>query len=150
MSQIPPLAHTVYMGGKAYKAGSVPPLEVAEQITSKAAWGGEVPDLTSTRDVPDSGGVPANSPVAHGLLGGDAALPAGANPGAGFEARPEGRPTDGGFGQAPAPLPTENPPLTDDPALADNPGLAGIPVRPGQDTPRPRTPRRTAAGPAKP
>jgi hypothetical protein len=119
MSTIPPLAYTVCIGTKAYPAGSVPPLEVAKQIKNKAAWGGEVPDLSDAHDSPQTADpVPLNAPVAPGLLGGDAGLPAGDNPDADFEAKPEGQPTDRGYGQAPAQEPATIPPQDGSDVLA--------------------------------
>lgn len=136
MSTIPELAYTVYLGGKAYKAGSVPPLEVAQKIKSRVAWGGEVPDLSGARDTPQTADpVPVNAPVAPGLLGGDAGLPAGDNPDAGFEAKPEGQPSDGGYGQASAREPAT---AGNQPASALEQGVA----------PRPRG-RRAAGSTAK-
>lgn len=102
MSIIPELAHTVHVGGRAYAAGTIPPVAIARQILNRAAWdGGEVPDFDDAEDTEHTAG-PADP---HALVSagfGDNAIPAQGDPVFGGP-RTEGLPTDGGPGQAAAP-----------------------------------------------
>jgi hypothetical protein len=104
MSLIPELAHTVHVGGRAYAAGTIPPVAIARQILNRAAWdGGELPDLDDAEDTEHTQG-PADP---HALVSagiGDNAIPAQGDPA--FEGpRTDGLPTDGGPGQAATSLP---------------------------------------------
>jgi hypothetical protein len=137
MSKIPALANSVTIGGKTYLAGTVPPLEVAKKITNGGAWPDEkVPDFDGASDSDETAKPVSNTErsTPAGLLGGDAALPAGDNPDADFEALPEGKPTDGGFGQAPAPEPAEaeNEPVDENRSEAD-----GAPAEETTSAPKP-------------
>lgn len=104
MNSIPELAHTVHVGGRAYAAGTIPPVAIARQILNRAAWdGGELPDLDDAEDTEHTQG-PADP---HALVSagfGDNAIAKQGDPA--FEGpRTEGLPTDGGPGQAATPLP---------------------------------------------
>ncbi|MGK5677515.1 hypothetical protein [Actinoplanes sp. URMC 104] len=74
MSAVPELANTVNVGGRAYLAGTRPPLAVAKQIKSRSAWGGQVPDLSGAKDGDETAG-PAEPSNPTGVIGGDAAIP---------------------------------------------------------------------------
>jgi hypothetical protein len=120
MSHIPELAHTVHVGGRAYAAGTIPPIAVARQILNPAAWeGGQLPDVDDVEDTEHTQG-PADP---HALVSsgfGDNAIPQHGDPA--FDGpRTEGLPTDGGPGQAATPAP------------------------PADSTARPRRTRRTTA-----